>query len=304
MPRPYHPIDTQHVLMLLRRWLKAAAPPEGVDWLDQVRDTLNDAAPDGYFFHAFARVPKVVGTGPLRLRPDDRADADRTRAGWHPAPWTADQAARAMLLLVYDDSDPAAYTDMLAHLLRSSDRVQAAALYRALPLLPYPERHVPWAQEALRADDRTLFEAVALFNPYPADHFDEATWNRMILKAAFLGVPVAGILGLERRANTVLAHELRDFARQFRRDGRQPPLGMWQAAGDKAANHVVDDLADLLDGPDADQAMEAALALARSRTPRAAEALARRPELAEAVRTGRLTWERLGKGGRGLRAAG
>ena len=304
MPKPYHPVDTQHVLMLLRQWLKAAAPPEGVDWLDRVRDALNDAAPDSVFVTAFAHAPRRVGTAALRLRPDDRAEAERVRAGWRPTLWTADQAARATLLLVYDDSDADGYGDMLARLLRSGDHTQAAALYRALPLLPYPERHRPWALEALRADDQRLFEAVALFNPYPADHFDEAGWNRMILKAAFLGVPVSGIVGLEKRANTVLAHELRDFARQRREAGQRVPIDMWQAAGDRIANHVVDELAAELDGPDVDMAMAAALALARSRDPRAAEALGKRPELAEAVRTGRLTWERLSAGSPSLRAVG
>jgi hypothetical protein len=304
MPQPYHPVDTQHVLMLLRQWLKAAAPPEGVDWLDRVRGALNDAAPDDVFFAAFAQVPRKVGTAALRLRPDDRAEAERARAGWRPTLWTADQAARTALLLVYDDSDGAGYGDMLARLLRSGDHHQAAALYRALPLLPYPERHLHWAQEALRADDRALFEAVALFNPYPADHFDEACWNRMILKAAFLGVAVAGIVGLERRANTVLAHELRDFARQRRMAGQRVPPDMWRAAGDKVANHVADELATELDGPDPDMAMAAALALSHSRDPRAAEALARRPELAEAVRSGHLTWDRLAAGSPSLRAVG
>ncbi|WP_448189950.1 EboA domain-containing protein [Azospirillum sp. sgz301742] len=304
MPQPYHPVDTQHVLMLLRQWLKAAAPPEGVDWLDRMRDALNDAAPDGVFFTAFAQVPRTVGTAALRLRPEDRTQAERARAGWCPTLWTADQAARTTLLLVYDDSDGDSYGDMLARLLRSGDRAQVAALYRALPLLPYPERQRTWALEALRADDHALFEAVALFNPYPADHFDETGWNRMILKAAFLGVPMAGIVGLERRANAVLAHELRDFARQRRQTGQRVPVCMWQAAGDKVCNNVVDELAAELDGPNVEMAMAAALALAHSRDPHAAEALARRPELAEAIRTGRLTWDRLASGSPSLRAVG
>ncbi len=293
MPKFYHPIDTQHVLMLLRQWLKAVAPPEGVDWLDRARDTLYDGAPDVFFFHVFALAPKRVSIGSLRLRPDDLVEAEQARPGWRPARWNADQAARATLLLAYDDSDPTAYGDMLEHLLRTGDRAKAAALCRALPLLPYPEQHAHWAQETLRSDDRALFESVALFNPYPAEFFDEACWNRMILKAAYLGVPVAGVIGLERRANTVLAHELCTFARQLRADGRRVPVGMWQAAGDKATSHVVDDLAAMLNGSDVDTAMAAALTLGLSHDPRAGKALATRPKLAEAVRSGRLTWKHL-----------
>jgi hypothetical protein len=292
MPTPYHPVDTQHVLHLLRQWLKTAAPPEGVDWLDRMRDAVNDGADDGAFHAIFAAAPRHVGRTPLHLRPDDRAEAERARPGWRPQAWTADQAARTVLLLVYDDSDAPAYGAMLADV-TARGRTEAMAVYRALPLLPYPERHAALAAEAIRADDTALFEALALHNPYPADALDDPAWNRLVMRAVFLDAPLDAIAGLERRANPVLAHEIRDYARLRRAAGHAVPPTLWRAVGPHAAGHLVDELAAMLDGPDVDGALAAALVLSHSRDPKAAAALSRRPDLADALKTGRLTWDRL-----------
>jgi hypothetical protein len=294
MQPPYHPVDTQHVLFLLRQWLKLVSTPAGVDWLDRVRDRLADGEDDGFFFAAFAAVPQHLGRTPLSLRPEDRAEAIMARPGWHPQHWTADIAARAVLLLSYDDSEPESYTDMLTHLLKGGHLDQSIAVYRSLPLLPYPERHVTWASAATRSDLRPLFEALALCNPYPAERFDECAWNRLIMKAVFLGVPLETVEGLERRANHVLAHELRDYALQRRESGHPVPARLWQAVGSYATGPILDEMARMLAGSDPAQQQAAALVLSRSRDPLAARILSSRPDLREAVASGQLSWDRLG----------
>lgn len=295
MVQPYHPVDTQHVLFLLRQWLKVVSPPAAVDWLDNMRDALNEGAPDGTFFAAYAAVPGTMGKAPLQLTPEDRAEAAKARTGWHPNRWTADVAARAMLLLSYDDSDSVAYTAMLTGVLKSGGCEGSAAFYHCLPLLPYPERHVPWATAATRTDHRELFEALAVCNPYPAERFDEASWNRMIMKAVFLDVPLAEVEGLERRANHVLAHDLRDFAHQRAQAGRPAPPSVWQAVGGYATGPVLDEMQRMLASPDDAQQHAAALVLAHSHDPCAVRILAARPDLRDAVAAGRLGWDRLGR---------
>lgn len=302
MDQPYHPIDTQHVLFLLRQWLKAVSPPAGVEWLDDVRDSLNEGAMDGAFFDAFAAVPKRVGHARLALAREEMDEARKARTGWHPQRWTADTAARAMLLLSYDDSDPDSYGDMLTGLLKEGHAATSAALYRALPLLPYPERHVAWATAATRSNHRDLFEALAVCNPYPAERFDEAAWNSLVMKAVFLGVPLVEVEGLERRANHVLAHELRDYAHQRAAAGHPPSPAIWQAIGDYATGPLLDDMERMINSKDPAQRQAASLVLCRSHDPRALRILADHHDLRDAATSGRLTWE--GIETQSLRAAG
>lgn len=231
MVQPDHPLDVQHVLFLLRQWLKAVSPPAGVDWLDNARDAVNEGIGDDAFTAAVAAAPRHLGQARLRLTHEDLHDAAKARPGWQPQRWTADVAARAVLLLSYDDSDGAAYAAMATGLLKLGHGDISAALYRCLPLLPYPERHLSWATAATRSDHLELFESLALGNPYPAERFDEPAWNSLIMKAVFLSVPLTEIEGLERRANPVLSRELRDYVRQRAAAGQPVEPGLLKAAG-------------------------------------------------------------------------
>ena len=40
-----------------------------------------------------------------------------------------------------------------------------------------------------------VFRAIACDNPFPARHFAPASFNQMVLKAIFNGIPVSGIVG-------------------------------------------------------------------------------------------------------------
>jgi hypothetical protein len=62
-----------------------------------------------------------------------------------------------------------------------------------------------------------------LHNPYPADYFDEAAWNQLILKAFFTDKDVTQIMGLDERKNARLAQTLADYAAERRAAGRSLP---------------------------------------------------------------------------------
>jgi hypothetical protein len=103
------------------------------------------------------------------------------------------------------------------------DFAEQAAVLRALPLLPGPERFVDLAIEACRTNVLDVFEAIACESPFPARHFPEAAFNQLVLKAMFMGVALARIDGLDRRRNPELARMARDYASERRAAGRSVP---------------------------------------------------------------------------------
>jgi hypothetical protein len=210
MPTPDHPADPLHVQALLRRWLAARIDAAGLHWLDHAREELLDGAVDRVFFAAYGNVARHVGDEDLALSDSERAEAVEARRGWDPGHWTTSEAARAFLLLSLDDSDPAAYRDVVTYLLKErTDLGGMIALCRSLPILPHPERHREWAVAVTRTERKALFEAVALNNPFPAEWFSEEEWNQMVVRAGFLGCPSNAIQGLEQRANLALTHMLK-----------------------------------------------------------------------------------------------
>lgn len=91
---------------------------------------------------------------------------------------------------------------------------EAIALYQSLFLLPYPEKFKLRAAEGIRTNMTSVFNAVTLHNPYPAEYLDDLAWNQMILKALFVGTLLHPIYGLKQRNNQQLSQMLLDYARE------------------------------------------------------------------------------------------
>jgi len=103
------------------------------------------------------------------------------------------------------------------------DNAEREALLHALPLLPDPERFLSTAVEACRSNVQTVFEAIACENPYPARHFSELSFNQMVMKAIFIGVPLRRIVGLHARIAPVLVRMATDYVQERIAAGRPVP---------------------------------------------------------------------------------
>jgi len=115
------------------------------------------------------------------------------------------------------------FTDILTTLYRTgSDREQIAIL-RAFPFLPDQESLVPLAREASRTNDVAVFSALACDSAFPARHLPHAAFDQLVLKALFIGVPLARIRDLHARITPELRRMVADFAEERRAAGRPVP---------------------------------------------------------------------------------
>jgi hypothetical protein len=115
----------------------------------------------------------------------------------------------------------------------------------------------------------------------------------MVLKALFIGSPLAPIQGLDARANPQLARIMCDFAHERWSAGRPVPFEIWRCVGPFAEGQALEDLARVLASGEARERRAAALALAASPDRRAAELLGDVPQLAGEISGKRLTWATL-----------
>ncbi|MEV4756484.1 EboA domain-containing protein [Micromonospora sp. NPDC049559] len=181
----------------LRAALEAAVPDR--DWLDgALRAVAAEPAAIGRYFAAAGR---RCGRAPL---PDA-------------AGWTADEAARALLLAALP---AAAVTGWTETLYRQGDATEKRAVLRALPLLPVGAEAVPLLHDAIRTNDTRL--VAAALGP-AARHLDPATWRQAVLKCVFMGVPLDVVDDLDERADTELAIMLAGLNEERRAAGRALP---------------------------------------------------------------------------------
>jgi hypothetical protein len=277
---------------LLARWLSRQLPADATAWLEKSAGQIRSSGKDADVYLAVSLVTRKVGKADLALSETDLRDANAAHPGWDPHDWSADQAARVLLVLALQQ-DPSRFARVLELLCNSADVSELVAFYRGLPLYPDQPRYIARAAEGLRTNIKAAFEAIALRNPYPSEQFAEAAWNQMVLKALFVGSALWPIVGLDRRANAELARMLRDYAHERWAAGRPVSPELWRCVGPHAIGAALNDLERVLKEGTEPERRAAALALRASPDPGATPLLQRDAVLAKAVAGGELTWERV-----------
>ena len=291
MPPGAYQIDHHEVLTFLQRALADRMDAQALEWLDAKRTQISRAKGPSVFFMAFSAVPRFVGKADLPWSSEELERAETLRKSWTPRHWSCDQAARALLLLSLPVDDRERYLKTLNQLFQAADFAELVALYQSLPLMAYPQQHVLRAAEGIRSNMTTVFDAVALRNPYPFDHLKEEAWNQLILKAVFIGSPLHPIIGLDQRTSPQLARMLIDYAHERWAAGRTVTPEIWRLIGPHADAAMLEDLSKILAGAQPQLQEAAALALSQCSLPQARTRLESQPVLLSAIDEGSLSWE-------------
>lgn len=143
--------------------------------------------------------------------------------------WTVGDAGRILLLLEAVRRRPEQGAALVAAVYRYGDELERAAILRALVLFPDAAALKPLALEAGRVNSLVLYQALALDNPYPAAYYTEHEFNQLVLKAAFMSLPIERVVGLEQHANAELTRMCEDFAEERIAASRPVPVDLWLA---------------------------------------------------------------------------
>lgn len=280
-------------LNLLREWLNRQLNEPARSWLDEQIEKAASSERDLYL--AIGLAPRKLGKADLKLNASDVADADTARPGWNPAAWSVDQGARtAMLLAAARDEE--SFPAKLEQLCNTADVRELIAFYQALPLYPNQPAYVARAREGARTNMKAVFEAVAHHNPYPAEQFDEHTWNQLVLKAVFVGSSLNDILGFDRRRNAELARTLVDYAHERWAASRVITPELWRAVGPFIDGSMLADMRRVATSENLLERQAAVLALRESSASGAAELITLSPEIVSEVEAGGVSWETVSEG--------
>ena len=141
------------------------------------------------------------------------------------------ELSRIYLLSSVLDQEPEFFTPKVTQLIQIADKGELSTFLTYLVLLPNPENFRVSAVEALRTNIATVFDAIALNNPFPALYMTEHEWNQMFLKAAFMQRPLYEIKDIDARANASLARIISDYAHERWAASRAVDPYIWRPAG-------------------------------------------------------------------------
>lgn len=231
VPPSFAPIAVAELLVDV---VRARIGPGGREWLDraaaEVRSPLNRDA----FALTFTVAARRIGMALLAPSAEELARLREAGMTWPLTGWGMDQLTRSALLLRAAAAlSLPEFKALVEESYHYGDNSERQAVLRALALLPGPGRFLPLAIEACRTSIQPLFEAIACENPYPAAHFPELNFNQMVLKALFIGVPLARIVGLRGRITADLRRMAADYASERRAAARSVPADIGELLSEK-----------------------------------------------------------------------
>ena len=191
----------------IRGLLLASLEERASAWLESA---LADIARDPAAIRkAFPAVGRNLGRAELEDPGDD------------PAPWTADDAGRCLMLVALANSAG----EELPGLYRFGDADEQRAIVRSLHLLPSAAGGLDLVRDAARTNDPRLVR-VAL-GPFGLEHLDDEEVAQIALKCVFYEVSLSCIDGLADRATPGLSRMLASFALERVAAGRKVPSDIW-----------------------------------------------------------------------------
>ncbi|HEX7028918.1 MAG TPA: EboA domain-containing protein, partial [Gammaproteobacteria bacterium] len=123
------------------------------------------------------------------------------------------------------------YVDSINALYKTADVNEMVLLGQSLAFVPHAELFLDRARESARSNIVTVFSSIAHDSDYPRRHFDQTAWNQLVLKAAFLAVPIWSIAGLKERNNPELVVMLRHYVNERQAAKRSVPWDLWCCIG-------------------------------------------------------------------------
>jgi hypothetical protein len=181
----------------------------------------------------------------------------------------------------------------VANLIQVADTGELETFLKFLILLPHAEEFKNVAVEAIRTNIATVFDAISLNNPYPAEYFNDAQWNQMYLKAAFMQRNLADIQQVDRRANKDLARIISDYAHERWAASRDVDPLFWRPVINFLDGVLLEDMKRLLESDDLREAGAAALCCHYSDRPEASALLKNHPERIEQIKSKTISWKKL-----------
>lgn len=203
------------------------------------------------------------------------------------------QISRIYLLISVLNADMKFFTPKVANIIQVADTGELETFLKFLILLPNPEAYKTQAVDALRTNVSTVFNAIALNNPYPALYFNEQQWNQMYLKTAFMQGDLSAILDIDKRANKELARIISDYAHERWAASRDIDPHFWRPVSGFLNATLLRDMKRLLESTDSLENRAGALCCYHSDMPEAKKLLENHPRLQERIINKTLSWKTL-----------
>jgi hypothetical protein len=201
-------------------------------WLSSTLDTLRQPTAS---LELLANDLAIAMPQAVRHFPETPVAIELPLAGgvWKPSHWSSIDAAQLLMVLAalttHTGAPGMSRSTIIDIACRYGDDHERAAIIKGLYWLDDTGEMTLFAVDTGRTNSVQLFSAIALHNPYPAQHYSESQFNQLVFKSLFMGLNIEHILGLRERKNSELMRMCADYTRERHAAGRPVPPSLWLA---------------------------------------------------------------------------
>lgn len=150
---------------------------------------------------------------------------------WQTSHWSAVETVQILIVLAAltaNGRSPGMCNSAIIEIAyRFGDDREKASIMKGLPWLDSAGKLVQLAVDAGRTNSEKLFSAIALQNPYPALHYSESQFNRLVMKSLYTGLNIEHVPGLRELKNSELMRMCGEYAMERYVAGRSIPPSLW-----------------------------------------------------------------------------
>ena len=260
-------MTSETVRRALEDLIQIRSGAESLAWLKETVQ-LDESMLDG----RLAELSKTFGTKHLIAGFKDRHDSVLiTSYGAMPiGHWRTDRAARAWLLATRVAQTSTPFKALFSAYDSGDTETRIAALY-AINLVDDDdvEQGMSLIHDAGRTYLEDLMDAAWCNHPFSTKNMSDIEYRKAVLKALFCDVSIDGFIGLSDRADSELAHSLKDFADEREAAGRSVPDVLWPVLALHPQPGLIARLIGRLEHPLAVQRIVSARSLRNARDARA-----------------------------------
>ncbi|WP_394749700.1 EboA domain-containing protein [Spongiimicrobium salis] len=273
----------------LRQIIEKNVSPEVMQWLHEKLDIIINENATRELYLTYSLIASKMDKSIAEIGIDDRELADFLKIQQA----NIQQLGRIYLLQAVLEKDPAFFESKVAGIIQVADTGELETFLKFLILLPNAKHYKTVAVDALRTNIATIFDAIALNNPYPGCYFEPQEWNQMFLKAAFMERDLHQIQDIDRMANAELARIVSDYAHERWAASRVVAPHFWRPVIHFMDDIRIGDMERLLQSDRPCDREAAALCCYESGNTNALQLLESHPELKMAVAEKKIDWNNL-----------
>lgn len=223
--------------------IQARLSKDQMDWMKTIMLFENETL----FLQNFGRISKMIPSVSPEWNSSEKIILEQLYPGLTSGQWNLQQFCRCLLMLCIPEDQNIAIVKKLA---QSADISELISIYKGIFFLENAYEFVSIVEEGIRTNITSVFDSIALFNPFAARYLPLGSWNQLVLKALLMGSPLYQIINLDLRKNEQLAFIATDYIHERWSAGKTVSPEIWRLMDGFVNKEITADLLKVIESGD------------------------------------------------------